>query len=81
MAWTSLLLLAGSVLTAYVVKVAFFFKKPTPLPPGPKAKVLIGNLFDLPKPGEVEYVHWLKHREMFGSYGQSSVAASEVYLA
>jgi hypothetical protein len=36
------------------------------LPPGPKPKFLIGNLFDLPKPGELEWEHWLKHKDLYG---------------
>lgn len=40
--------------------------KQAPLPPGPKPKFLIGNLLDLPKPGELEWEHWLKHKDLYG---------------
>ncbi|RDA89398.1 hypothetical protein CP532_6184 [Ophiocordyceps camponoti-leonardi (nom. inval.)] len=36
------------------------------LPPGPRRLPLLGNVFDLPKSGEAEFRHWIKHRERFG---------------
>lgn len=37
-----------------------------PLPPGPKGFPLLGNLNNLPKPGELEAHHWLRHKELYG---------------
>lgn len=37
------------------------------LPPGPKGYPLVGNINDLPKPGEFEAHHWLKHKELYGA--------------
>lgn len=37
-----------------------------PLPPGPKSKPVIGNLSDLPPPGELEWLHWTKHKDLYG---------------
>jgi hypothetical protein len=37
-----------------------------PLPPGPRGHPLLGNVSDLPKPGEYEAQHWLKHKELYG---------------
>ena len=34
-------------------------------PPGPKPLPLIGNLFDLPK--DRDWVHWVKHKDIYGS--------------
>lgn len=42
-------------------------KRP-PRPPGPKGLPLVGNLNDLPKPGVLEAHHWLKHKELYGSF-------------
>jgi len=58
-----------------------------PLPPGPKRKAFIGNLLDLPKPGEQEWVHWTKHKDLYGPmssisiFGQHIVVINEMKLA
>lgn len=39
---------------------------PLPLPPGPKQKPIIGNLRDLPTPDQQDWMHWLKHKELYG---------------
>jgi hypothetical protein len=41
-------------------------RKAGKLPPGPKGKPIIGNLFDLPPTGQQEWIHWLKHKEQYG---------------
>lgn len=38
-----------------------------PLPPGPTPKPFIGNLTDLPPTGEQEWVHWGKHKDLYGT--------------
>ena len=37
-----------------------------PLPPGPKPRLLVGNLFDMPPLGEKEWLHWAKHKDLYG---------------
>lgn len=44
-----------------------------PLPPGPKGIPLLGNLNDLPKPGELEHEFWLKHKELYGPISSITV--------
>lgn len=44
----------------------------TNLPPGPKGKFLIGNLFDLPSPGAQKWLYWMKHKDLFGTLSSSS---------
>lgn len=39
-----------------------------PLPPGPTPKPIIGNLADLPSPGEPEWKYWVKYKDLYGSY-------------
>lgn len=62
------ILLAG--LGLYVVKILLISKKTSaPLPPGPKPKPFIGNLTDLPPPGEQEWMHWARQKDLYGPYG------------
>jgi hypothetical protein len=82
MAFAIIISLILGVLGLYIVKVNLFPQKRQALPPGPKPKFLIGNLLDLPKRGEVEYMHWLKHRDLYGPFIileiQSSIVTSFV---
>ncbi len=41
-------------------------KLKAPLPPGPKAWPVLGNLLDMPPPGGHDWMHWAKHNEQFG---------------
>lgn len=38
-----------------------------PLPPGPKPKPVIGNLTDLPPSGQPDWLHWTKHKDVYGT--------------
>lgn len=37
-----------------------------PLPPDPPRKPIIGNLNDLPRGGEKDWQHWLRHKDLYG---------------
>lgn len=37
------------------------------LPPGPKPLPIVGNVRDLPASGSPDWVHWLKHKELYGT--------------
>ncbi|CRL28365.1 unnamed protein product [Penicillium camemberti] len=50
-----------------ILRTAFAERKRVNLPPRPKGKFLIGNLFDLPSPGAKEWQHWLKHKDLCGA--------------
>ncbi|KAJ2991428.1 hypothetical protein NUW58_g285 [Xylaria curta] len=71
--------LAGSLFlaTMLVLGVKAFLiiirKKPGPLPPGPKGLPFLGNIADLPKPGEPEWEHWLKHKDTYGPISSVTV--------
>lgn len=76
----ALILVTDVVLGAvglYILKTFLTPKKtPAPLPPGPKPKPIVGNVADLPPPGEQEWVHWLKHKDLYGKNNIFRVAAS-----
>jgi hypothetical protein len=59
----------------YLVKIFLLSNRGNrpPLPPGPKPKFLIGNIRDLPKPGELEWLHWLKHKDLYGLFQRYSL--------
>ncbi|WQF86947.1 Putative cytochrome P450 [Colletotrichum destructivum] len=82
--------LLGVVLVVYLVERALNTVKNgrrPPLPPGPKGLPIIGNVNDLPKPGEFEAQHWLKHKELYGpissitTMGQTLVIVNDARLA
>lgn len=41
-------------------------KLPAPLPPGPKPKLLVGNLNSLPPPNAKEWLFWKPHKDLYG---------------
>lgn len=60
--------IAFGVLALYVVSQLLRGKgNGRPLPPGPKGLPVVGNINDLPKPGEPEWTHWLQHKDLYGA--------------
>ncbi|KAJ9656519.1 hypothetical protein H2198_004868 [Neophaeococcomyces mojaviensis] len=51
-----------------------------PLPPGPKRKPLIGNLSDLPPSGVQEWVHWSKHKKLYGPISSVTVLGQTLVI-
>ena len=50
------------------------------LPPGPKGLPIVGNVADLPPKGELEWQHWLKHKELYGLLSSVTVFGQTIIL-
>ncbi|KAJ5297506.1 hypothetical protein N7508_007755 [Penicillium antarcticum] len=56
-------------------------QKPTlPLPPGPRRKFITGNLSDLPSPGQQDWFHWAKHKELYGPISSLTVLGRHIII-
>jgi hypothetical protein len=65
--------LLGLVLVYLIYRLFRSLKHDLPLPPGPKGLPLIGNINDLPKPGALEWHHWLVHKDIYGPLSSITV--------
>ncbi|KAB8208718.1 cytochrome P450 [Aspergillus parasiticus] len=50
------------------------------LPPGPRPKPMIGNLLDLPPPGALDWLHWLKHKELYGPISSVTIFGQTIII-
>lgn len=63
---------ALGALCVYLLSSYLSKPKHLPLLPGPKPKPIIGNLTDLPPSGELEWLHWTKHKDLYGALSATS---------
>lgn len=58
----------------------FSHKRSYRLPPGPRGLPLLDNIHDLPSPGTSEYLHWLKHKDLYGPISSVTVLGQSIIL-
>ncbi|KAJ6185902.1 hypothetical protein N7519_007203 [Penicillium mononematosum] len=51
-----------------------------PLPPGPQPKPIVGNIADLPPPGVQDWMHWLKHKDLYGPISSVTVMGQTLVI-
>ncbi|KAI1191509.1 putative cytochrome P450 oxidoreductase OrdA-like protein [Nemania serpens] len=73
----ALILAAAAILG---VKILLVVLKRPPLPPGPKGLPLVGNIAGLPSPGEREWEHWLRHKDIYGPISSITTFGTTVIL-
>ncbi|KAI0016275.1 cytochrome P450 [Xylariomycetidae sp. FL0641] len=73
-------LAVGLTLLGALKLVTIWRSSSRPLPPGPKPWPLIGNISDMPKPGEQEWIHWLKHKDVYGPISSITALGTTMVL-
>ncbi|KAF2014331.1 cytochrome P450 [Aaosphaeria arxii CBS 175.79] len=51
-----------------------------PLPPGPRGIPILGNVNDMPKKDELEWQHWLKHKDNYGPISSVTVLGQTMII-
>lgn len=90
MTYVSAIAVAGlAILLPWILKTLVFSKRTAlaPLPPGPKALPVLGNITDRIPSGMPEFAHWVKHKHRYGpissvtSLGQTIVILHDKSMA
>lgn len=68
------------ILIALIIIYRLSRRNSLPLPPGPKQLPLVGNIRDLPPPGRAEYLHWLKHKDVYGPISSVTVLGQPMVI-
>lgn len=55
-------------------------RRKLPLPPGPKPWPILGNITDMPPKGQVEWRHWIKHKDRYGPISSVTALGQTIVL-
>ncbi|KAL4733293.1 cytochrome P450 [Aspergillus similis] len=70
-----------SLVSLYLLNLVFYRTSvDVPLPPGPKPLPIVGNVRDMPVPGSAEWLHWFKHKELYGPISTVSVLGQRLVI-
>ncbi|KAL2871204.1 cytochrome P450 [Aspergillus lucknowensis] len=64
----------------YLLNRLFSRRSSARLPPGPKPKPIIGNLGDLPSPGQQDWVHWGKFKDLYGPISSITILGQTIVI-
>ncbi|KAL4994465.1 cytochrome P450 [Aspergillus recurvatus] len=76
-----LFLCVAGLVSLYLFKLVLYRGRPrAPLPPGPEPLPIVGNVRDMPIPGSPEWLHWLKHKELYGPISTVSILGQRLII-
>ena len=58
---------------SYACKLVISRSKRPPKPPGPKGLPILGNIFDIPSGEDQQWIHWQKHKQLYGPISSVTV--------
>ena len=67
-------------LTFWILKHLSPSRRNLRLPPGPRAKPLIGNLLDLPPANALEFEFWARHKDLYGPISSLRVLGQTIVI-
>ncbi|KAF2501128.1 cytochrome P450, partial [Lophium mytilinum] len=80
MGFASTASLAVAIIGLYLLWRSQTKPRSLPLPPGPKGLPIVGNLYDLPPEGSVDFLTWIKHRELYGPISSLTILGTTIVL-
>ncbi|KAL4801867.1 cytochrome P450 [Aspergillus unguis] len=73
-----LAVIAVGLVSLYLIRL--LHRPAAPLPPGPKGLPLLGNIRDLPDTNSPDWLHWLKHKDLYGPISTLTVLGQRLII-